>query len=187
MVYALAVIGILFFIQTAGYGDNQPRVAPNQPFQKSFSHVSSLDFTGSFQVPDNKRLVIEYASAYMTTNQQGPVTEDPPTLPEETYTPNRVIYIKTTVNGEVSSHYWLLVNTGGDVMGTTFQQGGSYYYSYIVTKYFTGSQQMRVYADPGSTVEVAMQLFDGCTDEHCHNINLSATLSGYFADLNCSP
>ena len=182
-VFMLAFISVLLLIQTVCYADNQPKVAPNQPFQKSFLYNDYHDFTGTFQVPNDKRLVIEYASAFVATDEQGAVFTDPPEIPE-TIPPNLKLFVKTTVNGEVSPHFWRLVHTGKEGRLISEPIGG---FSYWITDYFTGSQQMRLYADPGSTVEVILEMYDGCHNGHCHKINLSTTLSGYLADPKVSP
>ena len=119
------------------------------PFQLVFAEDQQLGTPAStyYTVPDNKRLVIQFASAFVDAYG----VEFP------------IISIETSVDSTLAKHY-LMMNKAGSV----FSSG-----------YFVGSQQMRVYADPGTTLTITIEPISECTNGTCGHFNFDISISGY--------
>jgi hypothetical protein len=125
------------------------------PFQLVFAENqdNGVEASTNYTVPDNKRLVIQFASAFVNA-----VDVDFP-----------IIFIETFVDSTVARYY------------LTMNKAGSLLYPDLMT-YYVGSQQMRVYADPGTTLTITIEPYavSGCNNGTCGHFNFSIALSGYF-------
>ena len=130
------------------------------PFQLGFSEdpVGIDRHITTYLVPADKKLVIEFASASVSIL--------PVDIP--------IFSIETSVNGTSAKHYIMLVKTS-TVEGDT---GGA-------LDYFLGSQQMRLYADPETTVTIIIKRFNlGCSNGGCPGFSVFGSISGYLKEID---
>ena len=137
------------------------RGADNPAFQP-FQHEGSINFgpglvgsEATFTVPNGKRLVIEFASFWLLL----PTGQKP--------TSNWVGVVNSAVSSNHLKHFVPLVFQGTSVFGG--QNSDS----------FVGSSPVRLYADPGTTVELVVR----STGVGAGNGSAFVSISGYLVDV----
>jgi len=112
-----------------------PVVPSDEPFQTKLA-LHSGDGSALFVVPQGKRLVIEFVSIAATAVATG-------AMPSEV---TMFFEVQTTVNGVAVNHYMPVAPQ------VKFPSNG-----YSTTSKLIGAQELRLYADPGTTVYATTQ------------------------------
>lgn len=186
-IIVVSVMCMLALGPIVGHADNQPK-ASKQPFQQTFSYKDWSDFTETFQVPASKRLVIEYISASVTTTSAGHAVACDTPLDELylKFRPRLTAQLQTQVGAQTAPHYWTHAYDGNYWWLNPGPGGATDCLGYVA-HWHSAAQQTRIYADPGTTAEVRVELYDGCTNGHCTELEVQVTLSGYLVNPNVDP